>query len=68
MQAKFDELSEIAENEGKPEHPFRVVMWGDSTMKHQFGAVCGFLAEREGRRFDPSVSRNPLFFETQILC
>lgn len=57
MQAKFDELSELAESEENKDEPFLVVMSGDSTMKHQWGAMCGFLAEREGRRFDPMVSR-----------
>lgn len=54
MQAKFDELVEIAEAENK-EKPFRILMVGDSTMKHQFGSMCGFLGEREGHRFNSAV-------------
>lgn len=55
IQAKLDELAEIVEAENKTD-PFRVLMAGDSTMKHQFGAICAFLGEREGRRFNPMVS------------
>ena len=36
--------------------PYRILMVEDSTMKHQFGAVCGFLVERPGKRFDMNVS------------
>lgn len=66
MQAKFDELAAIAESEASravaasrgddpSSTPYRILMVGDSTMKHQFGAACGFLAERPGKRFDPKV-------------
>ena len=56
MQAKLDVLAEIAEErEDSKTDPYRVLMVGDSTMRHQFGAICGFMGEREGRRFDPEV-------------
>lgn len=55
MQARIDELAEIAEAREDKAESFRVMMIGDSTMEHQFGAVCSFLGEREGRRFDPQV-------------
>lgn len=55
MQAKIDELALIAEAQEDATEPFRVMMVGDSTMEHQYGVVCAFLAEREGRRFDPEV-------------
>ena len=66
MQAKFEELAMIAESDAAREvaaargedpsaKPYRILMVGDSTMRHQFGAVCGFLAERPGKRFDPNV-------------
>lgn len=66
MQAKFNELAVIAESEASravaasrgndpSSTPYRILMVGDSTMKHQFGAACGFLAERHGKRFDPKV-------------
>ncbi|CAM9242043.1 unnamed protein product, partial [Sphacelaria rigidula] len=47
LQVKFDELSRLAEEDpDKP--PYKVSMVGDSTMRHQFGAMCAYLAEREG--------------------
>ncbi|CAN0433950.1 unnamed protein product, partial [Ectocarpus fasciculatus] len=56
MQAKLDVLASIAEERADTEtEPFRVLMIGDSTMSHQFGAICGFMGEREGRRYDPEV-------------
>ncbi|CAN0083842.1 unnamed protein product [Ectocarpus sp. 6 AP-2014] len=58
MQAKLDLLASIAEEREDTEtEPFRVLMIGDSTMSHQFGAICGFMGEREGRRFDPEVTQ-----------
>ncbi|CAM9288323.1 unnamed protein product [Scytosiphon promiscuus] len=54
IQAKLDVMATIAEQRDRDEtEPFRVLMVGDSTMSHQFGAVCAFMGEREGRRFDP---------------
>ena len=56
MQAKLDTLAVIAEErEDTQTDPYRVLMVGDSTMSHQYGAICGFMGEREGRRFDPNV-------------
>ncbi|CAN0256736.1 unnamed protein product [Pylaiella littoralis] len=56
VQAKFDVLASIAEEREHTEtEPYRVLMVGDSTMGHQFGAVCGFMGERGGRRYDPEV-------------
>ena len=55
MQAKIDELARIVEAREDNSEYFRVMMVGDSTMEHQYGAVCSFLGEREGRRFDPEV-------------
>lgn len=59
MQAKFDQLAALAEMEDKAQ-PYRIVMMGDSTMKHQFGAMCAFLGERPGRRFDPMVGNGAM--------
>lgn len=61
MQTKLDELSQLAEAEatlaeGKRLKPYQVLMVGDSTIRHQYGAICGFLGERKGLRFDPAVS------------
>eukprot|EP00903_Cladosiphon_okamuranus_P016931 g15607.t1 len=55
IQAKLDVLAVIAEEreEDTQTEPYRVLMVGDSTMRHQFGSLCGFMAEREGRWFDP---------------
>ncbi|CAM9179910.1 unnamed protein product [Ectocarpus sp. 12 AP-2014] len=55
MQAKLDVLAALVENQqgGRREKPFRVLMVGDSTMRHQYGALCGFMGEREGRRYNP---------------
>lgn len=65
MQAKLDLLASIAEEREDTEtEPFRVLMIGDSTMSHQFGAICGFMGEREGRRFDPEVCFFFLFVST----
>ncbi len=56
IQGKLDALAVIAEQRGADKtDPFRVLMVGDSTMSHQYGAICGFMAEREGRRYDPDV-------------
>lgn len=55
MQAKFHELSAMVEAEEGKEESFRVLMVGDSTMKHQFGVLCSFLGENKGRRFNPEV-------------
>ena len=57
MQGKIDELVEIAEAREDAKEYYRVTMVGDSTMEHQYGVVCSFLAEREGSRFDPEVCR-----------
>ncbi|CAM9324458.1 unnamed protein product, partial [Ectocarpus sp. 12 AP-2014] len=53
--AKLDVLAALVENQqgGRREKPFRVLMVGDSTMRHQYGALCGFMGEREGRRYNP---------------
>lgn len=58
IQPRLDRLVAIAEAEGGEgtTEPFRVAMVGDSTMMHQNGGICAFLAERPGRRFDPAVS------------
>lgn len=58
VQPRIDRVAAIAEAErtGRSDEPFRVTMVGDSTMMHQHGAMCAFLAERPGRRFDPVVS------------
>ena len=62
MQAKLDNLAAIAEErEDTQTNPYLVLMVGDSTMSHQFGSVCGFMAEREGRRFDPEVRKCAAF-------
>ncbi|CAM9373258.1 unnamed protein product [Ectocarpus sp. 12 AP-2014] len=55
MQAKLDVLAALVENQqgGRREKPFRVLMVGDSTMRHQYGALYGFMGEREGRRYNP---------------
>lgn len=60
IQAKIDELVQIAEAREDTADYFRVMMVGDSTMEHQFGVVCSFLGERAGRRFDPQVCRGTL--------
>ncbi|CAM9288249.1 unnamed protein product [Scytosiphon promiscuus] len=58
MQAKLDVMAAIAEQRGHDKtEPFRVLMVGDSTMSHQFGAMCAFIGEREGRRFDPEYTQ-----------
>lgn len=57
MQARIGQLAEIAEAREDKTEPFRVMMVGDSTMEHQYGAMCSYLGEREGRRFDPEVCR-----------
>lgn len=56
VQAKIDQLVEIAQDQLELDsslQPYQVWMVGDSTMRHQFSVLCSFLAEREGRRFDP---------------
>ncbi|CAM9845759.1 unnamed protein product [Ectocarpus sp. 12 AP-2014] len=64
MQAKLDVLAAIVEDEQESssstssEKPFRVLMVGDSTMSHQYGAICGFMGEREGRRYDPEEAQH----------
>lgn len=56
IQPRIDALAALAEAEGKDgSPPYLVTMVGDSTMMHQHGAMCSFLAERPGRRFDPAV-------------
>ena len=55
MQRRVDELAVIAEAREDTTDYFRVMMVGDSTMEHQYGVVCAFLGEREGRRFDREV-------------
>eukprot|EP00903_Cladosiphon_okamuranus_P016927 g15603.t1 len=55
MQGKLDTLAAIAEDrENTKTEPYRVLMAGDSTMSHQFGAICGFMGERDDRRYDPN--------------
>lgn len=69
VQPRIDQLvAAIAESEaaarrgddegksGEMIEPFRVALVGDSTMMMQSGVICAFLAERPGRRFDPTVS------------
>ena len=52
MQAKLDVLAAIAEERDDTEtNSYRVLMVGDSTMSHQFGSICGFMAERNSLRF-----------------
>ncbi|CAN0256673.1 unnamed protein product [Pylaiella littoralis] len=54
IQAKLDVVASIAEEREHTEtEPYRVLMVGDSTMSHQFGVICSFMGEREGRRYDP---------------
>lgn len=55
MQAKFDEISRIAEAQVNKTESFRVLMVGDSTMRHQFGAMCAFLGENQRSLFDIGV-------------
>lgn len=55
MQAKFDELSRIVEAQVNKTDSFRVLMVGDSTIKHQFGAMCAFLGESQRSVFDTGV-------------
>lgn len=72
MQARIDELAVIAEARGDTTDYFRVMMVGDSTMEHQYGVVCSFLGEREGRRFDREVcalrSRKIFLFAFGSIC
>ncbi len=57
MQAKLDVLAEVTERREPAEtDPYVVLMVGDSTMSHQYGALCGFVGQREGRHFDPNVN------------
>ncbi|CAN0429265.1 unnamed protein product [Ectocarpus fasciculatus] len=62
MQPKLDVLAAMVEDQDQQgtssEKPFRVLMVGDSTMSHQYGAICAFMGEREGRRYNPEVSQH----------
>lgn len=56
VQAKIDQLVEVVEGQREVDptlSPYQVWMVGDSTMRHQYSALCSFLGERQGRRFDP---------------
>lgn len=57
IQGRIDALAALVESEGDEDSaPYLVTMVGDSTMMQQHGVVCAYLAQREGRRFDPRVS------------
>ena len=54
------------EREGTETDPYLVFMVGDSTMSHQYGAICAFMGERDGRRYDPDV-RNQEFEDNTVI-
>ncbi|CAN0180010.1 unnamed protein product [Pylaiella littoralis] len=66
IQPRIDELAALVESDREKSHsgPFRVTMVGDSTMMQQHGAVCSFLGERPGRRFDPSKHQEECCIDT----